>query len=175
MLLRRHPRVCDVLPLQIRKTESRKEVFQKGAVCCIYKYVRSDSCIFQYTEPERFLLTEDLQPPVKSGNSYPILAADLFYRGTSDKVSPQYGKQETQGIRPVWDDTGRQGCMRMSAGITDISWNGNRVGILRVSIPFHEISFIVTEKAQTSPRRAVWAGLVRRQRNPAGMIKPFSV
>lgn len=110
-----------------------------------------------------------MQPTVEHRNGYTVIVTDTLHRTGADKISPQDNEQKTQGIRLVWDDTGRQYCMGMAAGITDIPWYSNRVGFLCPPIPFHQISVIVSEKAQTSPGRTVWTGLVRGQWCPGCM------
>ncbi len=103
------------------------------------------------------------------------MVTDVLHRTGPGKISPKDDKKKAQGIRLVWDDTGRQHGMGVTAGITEIPWYGNFVRYLPLSIPLHQISVIVSEKAQTSPGRTVWAGLIRSQWCPCLVFKPFPI
>lgn len=81
--------------------------------------------VFQYAQPERFLLPEETQPAVKHGNGNAVMLTKMFYRDGPDKISPQDNEEESQGIRFIRDDAGRQACVGMSTGITDIPWYSN--------------------------------------------------
>jgi len=103
------------------------------------------------------------------------MLAKMFYRAGPDKISPQDNEEESQGIRFIRDDAGRQARVGMSTGITDIPWYSNCAAFLRLPIPFHQISIIVCKKSQSSFGRTVWAGVAGSQRHPGCILKPLPV
>ena len=171
----RHLRICDAGRFQIRKPKRQKELFQKRDVHSIDKWDCSDKQVFQHPQPERFLLLKEAQPAVKHGDSNAVMVTEPLYGSGTGKISPQYKQKETQGVRSVRDNTGRQDGMSMTAGIADMPLHSNCTAFLRIPIPFHQIPVIMPEEAQSPFRQAVWAGLVRRQGHPCCIFKPFPV
>lgn len=87
-----------------------------------------------------------MEPSVKHGDRDSIPAAYLFHRTTAGKIRTQDDKQEAEGIGPVWDDTGGENRMGMPAGIADEPGYRKNASYLAVSIPFHQISVIASER-----------------------------
>lgn len=116
-----------------------------------------------------------MEPSVKHGDRDPVLAAYLFHRTTAGKIRAQDGKQKAEGIRPVWDDIGRENRMGMPAGITDEPGYRKDAGYLAVPIPFHEISVIVAESTQAAFGATVRTLLVGLRSILKDRFKPLPV
>ena len=131
--------------------------------------------MLQYSQPEFFLPQEEMYPPVKRRDGDFIPAAYLLHRAAADKVSAQDNDQEAQGIRPVWNNAGREQRMGMPTGIADVPGYGKNARCLSMAIPFHEISFIVSESTQAAfggTVRTLLAGLRSRLK---GRFKPLLI
>jgi hypothetical protein len=160
---------------QIRKPERKKELLQEKSIRGIDECGWLDRCTFQNTKPDFFLLPEEPDPSVKHGNGDPVTDTYLFYRAYPDKIRSEDNEEETQGIGPVWNDTGRKCGMGMAAGITDIPWYRNQAGYLGCTVPFHQITLIVTKRAHASPGRTAGTALIRGQRGCCCSSKPLPV
>ena len=82
----------------------------------------------------------------------------MLHRTGAGIIREQDGKEKPQGIRPVWDDAGRQDGMGMPAGWAEIPGDRDGAALLGMAVPLHQIPLIVPEQAQVSlcPAERTW-------------------